>query len=516
MGYSVVAFEATLVNRGLGLRAKLPLLTSISHLTFRLVAAFLIIRIGVIVINGNLGLAFEPTREALLFWVETALFVAGLATIATDRLRRTERYIFLSACALLLAGTFYRLDSYLIAYWHYQALIRKHWTAVVSTFKSAPAAPSPGCSASGRTAVCAKWASVPPTQLPSPKPESTPSSAVSLRLRGIDPIDARQGDRASAKLDAAKAMTFRQCAEAYINAQKAGWSNAKHGAQWPATLATYAYPIFGDLPVQAIDVGLVTKALEPIWNTKTETASRLRGRIEAVLDWATVRGYRQGDNPARWRGHLDKILPQRAKVQKVQHHSALPYAEIGDFMTKLREQDSTSALALEFLILTAARTGEVIGAAWNEIDFAEALWTVPDERMKAKKEHRIPLSKPALAILQRLHAHRTGDYVFPGAKPNSPLSNMAMLKLLERMDLADLTVHGFRSTFRDWAAERTNFPREVAEHALAHSLPDKVEAAYRRSDLFEKRRQLLDAWARFCDQPAAAGKVVPIASFEHL
>ena len=332
------------------------------------------------------------------------------------------------------------------------------------------------------------------------------------RLRGIDPIEARHGDRANAKLDAAKAMTFRQCADAYIEAHKTGWSNAKHAAQWPATLTTYTYPIFGDLPVQAIDVGLVTKALEPIWNTKTETASRLRGRIEAVLDWATVRGYRRGDNPARWRGHLDKLLPQRAKVQKVRHHAALPYAEIGEFMVALREQDSTSALALEFLILTAARTGEVIGATWTEIDFAEAVWIVPVDRMKANKEHRVPLSEPALAILERLHAHRAGDYVFPGAKPSTPLSNMAMLGLLERMGRADLTVHGFRSTFRDWAAERTNFPREVAEHALAHSLPDKVEAAYRRGDLFDKRRQLMDAWARHCALAEHKGSVVALGA----
>ena len=331
------------------------------------------------------------------------------------------------------------------------------------------------------------------------------------RTLGIDPIDGRHGDRANAKLDAARAMTFRQCAEAYIEAHKPGWSNAKHAAQWPATLATYAYPVFGDLPVQAIDVSLVTKALEPIWNTKTETATRLRGRIEAVLDWATVRGYRQGDNPARWRGHLDKVLPPRAKVQKVQHHTALPYAEIGDFVVALRAQDSTSALALEFLILTAARTGEVIGATWTEIDFAEAVWIVPADRMKAKKEHRVPLPKPALAILQRLYAHCTGDYVFPGAKPKKPLSNMSMLKLLERMDRADLTVHGFRSSFRDWAAERTNFPREVAEHALAHSLPDKVEAAYRRGDLFDKRRKLMKAWANYCGTIETQGVVVSIA-----
>ncbi len=332
------------------------------------------------------------------------------------------------------------------------------------------------------------------------------------RLRDIDPIEARHANKAATKLAASKAMTFRQCAEAYIDAHKSTWVNAKHAAQWPSSLSTYAYPIFGDLPVQSIDVVLVTKALEPIWQTKTETASRLRGRIETVLDWATAREFRQGDNPARWRGHLDKLLPPRSRVQKVEHHSALPYAEIGAFVAGLREQDSVSALALEFLILTAARTSEVIGAKWDEIDLGAALWTIPADRMKAKREHRVPLSKSALAIVKRLHNHRSGEFVFPGARAGKPLSNMALLKLIERMNRSDLTVHGFRSTFRDWAAERTNFPRDVAEHALAHSLPDKVEAAYRRGDLFEKRRKMMDAWARHCSQPMATAEIVPMRS----
>jgi integrase len=319
-----------------------------------------------------------------------------------------------------------------------------------------------------------------------------------MRLDGTDPIAVKKAGKLKAKFEAARAMTFRQCAEAYIEAHKAGWQNAKHAAQWSSTLKTYAYPVFGALPVQAVDVGLIAKVLEPIWTTKTETASRLRGRIERVLDWATVRGYRQGDNPARWRGHLDQLLPARSRVQKVQHHAALPYAEVGQFMADLREQDTTSALALEFLILTATRTAEVIGATWSEIDLDAAVWTIPPERMKARKEHRVPLSKPALAILKRLHKHRAGEFVFMGARLGKPLSNMTLLMLLVRMGRADLTVHGFRSTFRDWAAERTSFPREVAEHALAHSLPDKVEAAYRRGDLFEKRRRLMAAWALYC------------------
>jgi integrase len=305
-------------------------------------------------------------------------------------------------------------------------------------------------------------------------------------------------------------MTFRQCAEAYIDAHRTSWKNDKHAAQWPATLATYTFPIFGDLPVQSIDVALVTKALEPIWRDKTETASRLRGRIEAVLDWAKARGYRHGDNPARWRGHLDKLLPARAKVQRVEHHAALPYAEIGPFMAQLREQDSMAALSLQFLILTAARTSEVLNATWSEVDLGAAIWTIPVDRMKAPREHRVPLSKPAVALLRELYKHLTGDFIVPSGKPSRPLSNMAMLKLLERMGRADLTVHGFRSTFRDWAAERTNFPREVAEHALAHSLPDKVEAAYLRSDLFDKRRKLMEAWARHCTTAAADSTVTQL------
>jgi integrase len=319
-----------------------------------------------------------------------------------------------------------------------------------------------------------------------------------MRLDGTDPIAVKKAGKLKAKLEAARAMTFQQCAEAYIEAHKAGWQNAKHAAQWSSTLKTYAYPVFGSLPVQTVDLALIAKVLEPIWKTKTETASRLRGRIERVLDWATVRGYRQGDNPARWRGHLDQLLPARSRVQKVQHHAALPYAEIGQFVADLREQDTTSALALEFLILTATRTAEVIGATWSEVDLDAAVWTIPAGRMKAKKEHRVPLSKPAPTILKRLHKHRTGEFVFMGAKPGKPLSNMALLTLLERMGRSDLTVHGFRSTFRDWCAECTHFPREVAEHALAHSLPDKVEAAYRRGDLFEKRRRLMAAWALYC------------------
>jgi integrase len=333
-----------------------------------------------------------------------------------------------------------------------------------------------------------------------------------LRLDGVDPIEARRAARSQARLDAAKAMTFKDCAERYIASHKAGWRNPKHAAQWPSTLATYVYPIFGSLPVQAIDVGLVLKALEQLWTTKPETAGRVRGRIEAVLDWATARGYRQGENPARWRGHLQNLLPKKSKVRRVKHHAALPYSEIAAFMLELQQQNGVSARALEFAILTAARTGEVIGTVWSEINLAERLWTLPGERMKAGKEHRVPLSEAAVAILKEMQQIRFGDFVFPGAKAGRPLSNMAFLMLLRRMGRDDLTAHGFRSTLSDWCSERTNFPAEVREMALAHAVSDKVQAAYRRGDLFQKRRQLMEAWARFCAALTTTGHVVPIAA----
>jgi integrase len=317
-----------------------------------------------------------------------------------------------------------------------------------------------------------------------------------LCLDGIDPIESRRRVRSAAQLDAAKAMTFDACAEAYIDAHKKGWRNEKHVDQWRNTLATYASPVFGALPVQAVDTGLVMRAIEPIWGDKTETATRVRGRIEAILDWAATRGYRQGENPARWRGHLQNLLPKRSKVQRVEHHAALPFARIGEFVANLREQNGTSPLALEFTILTAARTGEVIGATWDEIDLAERTWNVPPERMKGGREHRVPLCAQAIRILERFRA-LDDRYVFPGGKRGRPLSNMAMLELLKRMGRPDLTVHGFRSTFRDWAAETTHFPNEMVEMALAHIIENKVEAAYRRGDLFQKRRELMDAWAGF-------------------
>jgi len=333
-----------------------------------------------------------------------------------------------------------------------------------------------------------------------------------LRLDGGDPLHARHAARQATKLEAAKAMTFRQCADAYIEGHRAGWKNEKHGAQWAATLAAHVYPVLGELPVAAIDTGLVMKALEPIWTTKTETASRVRGRIESVLDWATTREYRTGENPARWRGHLDNLLPARSKVQKVEHHAAMPYTDVGAFMARLRQQAGAGARALELAILTAARSGEVFGARWVEIDMEGAVWTVPAGRMKAGQEHRVPLSASAMAVLGTMAAVREGDFVFAGGRAGKSLSNMAMAMVLRRMELPELTVHGFRSTFRDWAAERTAYPNEVVEMALAHTIGNKTEAAYRRGDLFGKRRKLMDEWAKYCGTVAAdcTESVVPL------
>lgn len=315
---------------------------------------------------------------------------------------------------------------------------------------------------------------------------------------GRDPIDQRKAEEAADAVERAKAMTFRACAEAFIAAHRPGWRNDKHSAQWSATLQAYAYPVFGDLPVAAIDTGLVLRVLEPIWSTKSETASRLRGRIESVLDWARVRGYREGENPARWRGHLDHLLPAKTKVRRVEHHAALPYAEMPAFFATLAGQSGMAALALRFAILTAARTGEVLGARWDEVDLEAGVWTIPATRMKAGREHRVPLAGAALDVLRGLAEARAGDVVFFGQKAGQPLSNMSMLMLLRRMGRADITTHGFRSAFKDWASEQTDFPSEVSEMALAHVVGDKVEAAYRRGDLFEKRRALAEAWAKFC------------------
>jgi integrase len=315
---------------------------------------------------------------------------------------------------------------------------------------------------------------------------------------GIDPIVARDADRTSQALSAARLKTFDQCAAAYIKSHRASWKSAKHAAQWEATLVAYASPVFGALPVSDVDTDLVMRALRPIWNVKTETAVRLRGRIESILDWATVSRYRQGENPARWRGHLENLLANPHKIAPVKNHPALPWSELPAFMERLERCEGVAVVATRFAILTAARSGEVRGARWAEIDIPEKLWTVPAIRMKAGKEHRVPLSTAAVALLQNLQ--RKGELVFPGRQHDTMLSDMSLTAVLRRLDRGDITVHGFRSTFRDWCAEApgNTFPREVCEHALAHSLPSKVEAAYRRGDLLEKRIVLMQAWSDYC------------------
>jgi integrase len=349
-------------------------------------------------------------------------------------------------------------------------------------------------------------------------PSEAREKAATLRKRlqalregevALDPLEQRREAQQRAKVAAAKAMTFRQCAQAFMVAKAPEWSNLTHAQQWPQSLRDYVFPTIGDLPVAAIDVGLVMKTLEPIWTTRPETASRVRGRIESVLDWATARKHREGPNPAQWKGNLAHMLAAPAKMKRIEHHAALPYTEIAEFMAELRQQGGIAARALEFAILTAARTGEVIGARWAEVNVAEQLWTIPGSRMKAGKEHRVPLSDAAMAIVEQMP--RESDFLFPGTRPGRPINDRALFSQVRLMGRSDFTVHGFRSCFRDWAAERTSFPAEVAEMALAHSVGSKVEVAYRRSDLFAKRRQLAEAWARYCAAgPADGGKVVAI------
>lgn len=331
-------------------------------------------------------------------------------------------------------------------------------------------------------------------------------NARKLLLDGVNPLLARKQSRLAAALANARMVTFDQCADAYIQTHKAGWKNAKHAGQWVNTLKTYVSPVFGHLPVAEVDTGLVVKCLVPIWESKTETASRLRGRIESVLDWATTSGYRAGDNPARWKGHLENLLATISKSSRTRNHPSLPWQRIGTFMAALRAREGGSARALEFTILTACRSGEVRGARWAEFDLSGKVWTIPAERMKARREHEVPLSDAALAVLESMP--KNGEIVFAGAK-GQPLSDMSLTAVIRRMNgkdkpvwadasAAGITVHGFRSTFRMWAAEMTNYPREVAEHALAHQLPDAVERAYQRGSQFAKRAALMAEWAVYC------------------
>jgi len=317
---------------------------------------------------------------------------------------------------------------------------------------------------------------------------------------GSNPKDVRRSAGAS----------FGECADQLIAAMGPSWRNKKHAAQWEMTLRDYAAPL-RRLPVEKVTTDDVLSVLKPLWHSKPETASRLRGRIERVLDAAKAKGLRTGENPARWRGHLDQLLPKRQQLTRG-HHAAMDYAELPDFIEDLQAREGSAALALEFAILTAARSGEVLGARWTDFDLDRGVWTVPANRMKAGREHRVPLSRHALNIVKALYESRAGDFVFAGQKPSSPLSAMALEMVLRRMKIDDATVHGFRSAFRDWAAERTNYPRKVAEMALAHAIENKVEAAYRRGDLFAKRRLLMAEWAKFCARIKGArdGQVVPI------
>jgi integrase len=336
----------------------------------------------------------------------------------------------------------------------------------------------------------------------------------SICKAGGDPLNDRDAmvaaAKATAQTDAIKAISFNEAAARYIAAHEKAWANPKHRQQWTNTLATYAAPHFGDVSIADVETAHVLAALEPIWTVKPETAGRVRGRIEAVLDYGKARGWRVGENPAAWKGHLALTLPARGKVAAVEHHAALPWQDMGAFMVALAGQAGVGALALRCAILTAARTGEVLGATWGEIDLAGKLWTIPAARMKAGREHRVPLSGPALAVLKTVAQLRKKNDpsapVFPGSDGAKGLSNMAMLATLRRMKRYDLTAHGFRSTFRDWVAETTAYPTEVAEMALAHAVGDKVEAAYRRGDLFEKRKRLMDDWAAFCGKPAGRAR----------
>jgi integrase len=316
---------------------------------------------------------------------------------------------------------------------------------------------------------------------------------------GKDPLTEKRAVETIAHLAAAKDKTFDECAAEYISDHRAEWKNAKHAQQWENTIATYASPIIGSRAISGITTADIKRILNPIWKTKNETAGRLRGRIESVIDWATAHELRTGDNPARWKGHLEHLLAKSTPENRAEeHHAALPYANIPKFMTDLTKQEGMSRWSLELLILTACRTSEVIGAQWSEIDLVKKLWTIPKERMKAGREHRVPLVKRAIEIIEQVKPFTNGNYLFPGGKADKPLSNMAMAMLLRRMGYTEITVHGFRSTFRDYIGEETTHDFHTAEAALAHKLKDKVAAAYARSDLFEKRFAMMRDWEQYC------------------
>jgi integrase len=325
------------------------------------------------------------------------------------------------------------------------------------------------------------------------------TEARKLRLDGIDPIVHKRARVAAIRAADDNAMTFRQCADGFVKDHSSTWSNTRHRADWESSLLRHVYPSLGALPISSIDTPLVLRTLKPIWTTIPETATRVRQRIESIIDWATAHHFRTGDNPARWGGRLEHALPARAKIAAVKHHVALPMEEVGAVMNRLRAEEGTAARCLEFIMLTAARLSEALGAEWREIDFAARTWTVPANRMKSRRTHKVPLSDAAVAVLEQMNAVRCSDYVFPGNREGRPIGDNSVWRLVK--DVAgdkQTTVHGLRSCFKDWCSERTNFAREVSEMALAHAIPDAVEAAYRRGDLFEKRRKLMDAWAAHC------------------
>jgi integrase len=315
-------------------------------------------------------------------------------------------------------------------------------------------------------------------------------------FEGIDPAEAKKQAKSALAAQRAKAVNFKTLAEQYIAQHEAGWKNAKHAAQWTSTLETYAFPTIGNMVAADIDTPSVLRVLQPIWTDKSETASRLRGRIEAVLDFATAKGLREGPNPARWKGNLALTLPAKRKISTVKHHPAVPVKDMPSFFKALRSREGMAARALEFLILTAARSGEVRGAQWNEIDLTKKVWVIPAERMKAKREHRVPLSTQAIALLKALPTKNTGALIFPSTKATSKLSDMALTAVMRRMEI-EAVPHGLRSSFRDWVGEETAFPREVAEMALAHVVASATEGSYWRSDLFEKRRAMMQDWCHF-------------------
>lgn len=327
-----------------------------------------------------------------------------------------------------------------------------------------------------------------------------------LARRGVDPIEQRTEQ---ARVESSK-PTFTEVAAAYIRAHRRGWKNAKHARQWVSTLKTYARPVVGSKPVDTITTEDVLLILRPIWSSKTETAKRVQGRMENVLDFASAHQWRDASNPARWRGHLDKLLARPTKVKRVRHHPAMPYNELPVFMRELEAVEGMAALALRFLILTATRTGETLNAQWSEVDIDAAVWTIPAERMKAKREHRVPLTPEALAILRAVPRVAGEAWIFPGGRAGRPLSTMALLMAMRRLgygvdgERGPFVPHGFRSSFRDWCGEVSSFPTNVAEAALAHVLSDKTEAAYARGDLFAKRRRLMEAWSDWCNRTPAA------------